>query len=516
VPLDKNLVNNGVTNPKTLYIKKDKNDLVVVNDKVSDVIIEKTMIDANTVSAVSASSVEVSKLTKQRDEALKLISQKDSDILQMTKQRDEAIALTLRLKKDIDLNTLDLNKEIQTLKQNYDSKELLMQDKLQAFAVTFASTKELTSDKESEVAKIILEKDALLKQVELLEVGIEKLKKELDSTKDLVSTKIDIIDGLKNERDEAVSFSSDLKKEIQTLKQDYIEKDALTQEKVVLLNKEIERLKKELDERQSLVDNTKDLVAKKIDIINSLKQERDEAISLTLSLKKDIDAQTLDLNNSMQALKHDYSIKEASSQEKLKLLTVDLSKYKELIAKIQSTSKEKIATIVASLAAAKQLIVKDDEQIQVLKEKIAQNEKALDKERSIRQDTETEILKERKNFVIQNIMSVFKLSKVEFKTGSSILTKESTKLLDRVSKIMKKHTEYKYKIQGHTDSSGNENSNLKLSDNRSKSVKDYLISKGVDANILSSVGFGSSKPIADNKTAEGRSVNRRVVFEILD
>ena len=119
-----------------------------------------------------------------------------------------------------------------------------------------------------------------------------------------------------------------------------------------------------------------------------------------------------------------------------------------------------------------------------------------------------------KKLVLDNIVSTFKLSKVEFKTASAILTDKSTELLDRVSDIMKENTGYNYKIQGHTDSQGKDTSNLKLSQERAESVKNYLISKGVSGASLSTEGFGSSAPIADNATKEGRLLNRRVVFEI--
>jgi outer membrane protein OmpA-like peptidoglycan-associated protein len=96
------------------------------------------------------------------------------------------------------------------------------------------------------------------------------------------------------------------------------------------------------------------------------------------------------------------------------------------------------------------------------------------------------------------------------------LTNRSKEILDEVATIIKKHSSYNYNIQGHTDSRGNEKLNIILSQNRAKSVKDYLISQKVDEKILSYEGFGSSSPIADNATRAGRVQNRRVVFEIVD
>ena len=75
--------------------------------------------------------------------------------------------------------------------------------------------------------------------------------------------------------------------------------------------------------------------------------------------------------------------------------------------------------------------------------------------------------------------------------------------------------DYKLEINGHTDNLGNAKSNKKLSQDRANAVKAYITSRGADAARLKASGFGSSKPIADNKTPEGRQKNRRVEFKIV-
>ena len=112
-------------------------------------------------------------------------------------------------------------------------------------------------------------------------------------------------------------------------------------------------------------------------------------------------------------------------------------------------------------------------------------------------------------------MNAFSLTKVAFKTGSMQLTEDSKHRLDTAINTMKEYEGYAYKIQGHTDSKGKEEYNLSLSTKRAETVKNYLLSKGIDSDILSSEGFGSSQPIASNDTKEGREANRRVVFEII-
>ncbi len=79
---------------------------------------------------------------------------------------------------------------------------------------------------------------------------------------------------------------------------------------------------------------------------------------------------------------------------------------------------------------------------------------------------------------------------------------------------MKKEIAFIITISGHTDNVGNKSYNLKLSENRAKSVANYLISKGIDASRIKSLGMGNSKPIQSNESEDGRKANRRVEFYI--
>lgn len=71
-------------------------------------------------------------------------------------------------------------------------------------------------------------------------------------------------------------------------------------------------------------------------------------------------------------------------------------------------------------------------------------------------------------------------------------------------------------IYGHTDHKGLDSRNKELSEQRAKAVADYLISHGLNTSRVQSFGFGSSKPVADNTTEEGRQLNRRVEFKLID
>lgn len=101
---------------------------------------------------------------------------------------------------------------------------------------------------------------------------------------------------------------------------------------------------------------------------------------------------------------------------------------------------------------------------------------------------------------------------VVFDSGKSAVKNPDSQDFVEVAALLKQHPAITVEIQGHTDASGKKASNDKLSQARADAVKDVLTSKyGVDAGRISAKGFGSSQPVADNKTAEGRAQNRRVV-----
>ena len=103
---------------------------------------------------------------------------------------------------------------------------------------------------------------------------------------------------------------------------------------------------------------------------------------------------------------------------------------------------------------------------------------------------------------------------VLFDFDKSNIKPEAGAILDRLVAFMKENKDKKAALSGHTDSVGTDAYNQKLSERRMNSVKDHVVKKGVDAGRISSQGFGESKPIADNKTKEGRAKNRRVEIKV--
>ena len=82
--------------------------------------------------------------------------------------------------------------------------------------------------------------------------------------------------------------------------------------------------------------------------------------------------------------------------------------------------------------------------------------------------------------------------------------------LDELSEILKRYEAANLIIEGHADSQGEDAYNLALSQKRTESVKTYLMGKGIMESRLTAIGYGESRPIADNNTAAGRAKNRRV------
>ncbi|MEA3317588.1 MAG: OmpA family protein, partial [Bacteroidota bacterium] len=120
----------------------------------------------------------------------------------------------------------------------------------------------------------------------------------------------------------------------------------------------------------------------------------------------------------------------------------------------------------------------------------------------------------------------FKLDKVEvgskmilknifFETNSSSLKTGSYQEIERVVTMLKNNPTIRLEISGHTDNVGSYNANQKLSEARAKSVVEYIVANGIKRGRLEYKGYAFKKPVADNKTEEGRSKNRRVEFEVI-
>jgi outer membrane protein OmpA-like peptidoglycan-associated protein len=106
------------------------------------------------------------------------------------------------------------------------------------------------------------------------------------------------------------------------------------------------------------------------------------------------------------------------------------------------------------------------------------------------------------------------LQKVHFATAKATIMSDSFAMLTEVGDVLRRRPEIKVRVEGHTDSRGGLQYNMRLSQARADSVKQFLVGQGVDPTRMDARGFGPTQPIADNRTEKGREQNRRVEFII--
>lgn len=107
------------------------------------------------------------------------------------------------------------------------------------------------------------------------------------------------------------------------------------------------------------------------------------------------------------------------------------------------------------------------------------------------------------------------LRNINFEFNKATLTPDGRAILDGIAAGLRGQPTMEVEIEGHTDSIGSDAYNLKLSKSRANSVRDYLVSQGVQAARLSAKGLGESVPVSSNKSDEGRAENRRVEFKVI-
>ncbi|MFC2123985.1 LamG-like jellyroll fold domain-containing protein [Bacteroidota bacterium] len=108
------------------------------------------------------------------------------------------------------------------------------------------------------------------------------------------------------------------------------------------------------------------------------------------------------------------------------------------------------------------------------------------------------------------------LNNIFFESAKADLKTESFNELNRILPLFEDYPNLKIEIAGHTDWIGSDKANQALSDRRANSVREYFISQGVDTEKIVAKGYGEKEPVADNETDEGRAMNRRVEFRILE
>jgi OmpA-OmpF porin, OOP family len=198
----------------------------------------------------------------------------------------------------------------------------------------------------------------------------------------------------------------------------------------------------------------------------------------------------------------------------------EIRKEKQTIAGQDQDIREKTEQI----AALKDQVSRMESQLGALKTKEADLTQAMDKvleEQRLSREKYERVEKlftpEEAQILRSGNQIILRLSSISFPVGRSTIEPKYFGLLAKVSEAFKEYPESQVSVEGHTDSYGSEEANMKLSSERAEAVREYLLAagSGIDASRLTAVGYGESKPVASNDTEEGRRKNRRIDIVII-
>jgi len=115
----------------------------------------------------------------------------------------------------------------------------------------------------------------------------------------------------------------------------------------------------------------------------------------------------------------------------------------------------------------------------------------------------------------ENIAKLLKIENIEFEVAKGTLTPKGRQTVGKLAAILKKYPDIRVEIAGHTDSDGNADFNQRLSQSRVDTVRNALIQQGIAATRLEAVGYGETRPLVPNTSAENKQKNRRVEINII-
>jgi outer membrane protein OmpA-like peptidoglycan-associated protein len=214
-----------------------------------------------------------------------------------------------------------------------------------------------------------------------------------------------------------------------------------------------------------------------------------------------------------------------AEKERADRMAADTAK-KEALAAAELANRERAAAQTAKLEAdqARQAAIAQQQQLAVEADKARSAAADAERQRQdaerLRQDAEQQQSQLRQQLLAQfnQILQtrdtarglIVNMSDVLFDTGQYTLKPGAREKLAKVSGIILAHPGLKIEIEGHTDSVGGDDYNMKLSENRADAVRTYLVGQSVSGDAVTAKGFGKTMPVADNSTAAGRQANRRV------
>ena len=194
----------------------------------------------------------------------------------------------------------------------------------------------------------------------------------------------------------------------------------------------------------------------------------------------------------------------AESEQARKAADADAAKAKSDMADSQAASAIAMAAAQADAEKARLAALAESEQARKAAAEQAEREK-----QELRNKLAVQL-----NLILETRDSarglIVNISGVLFDTGKYTLRPGAREKLAKVSGIILAYPSLKLEVEGHTDSVGTDEYNMKLSENRANSVRDYLVQQGINTSSIAARGFGESQPVATNDTAAGRQQNRRV------
>lgn len=205
-------------------------------------------------------------------------------------------------------------------------------------------------------------------------------------------------------------------------------------------------------------------------------------------------------------------------------LAADLEAEKKRLAQSSAASaEEKERLRLEALEREKRLQAEAADREKLLKSELAEKERLLAEERRKAEERQNDARK-KLDALQSKLINVHKdargiilsMSDILFDVNKASLTPDLKTSLAKIAGILTVYSESNVIVEGHTDNTGSEEHNQKLSEQRAGNVKQFLVEQGVNAKRLRSEGFGFSKPIGDNSTPEGRQKNRRVDLVIQD
>ena len=138
----------------------------------------------------------------------------------------------------------------------------------------------------------------------------------------------------------------------------------------------------------------------------------------------------------------------------------------------------------------------------------------------IKKNTQKKKLQDVNSFISSNpdelkVGEVFLINNILFDFSKATLKQSSYKQLNQIVAVLKKNPKLKIELSAHTDNVGSASYNIKLSRERARTSTRYILSKGVSSKRITSKGYGEARPVASNKTANGRRLNRRVELKVI-